>query len=185
MMPRPLLSVLLLVVLAGALVYYWGPDGDLAFEKSAQHRALPKTYLVNTRTITYDEKGSLTEILEASDVRYFPNKKRSFITEPRYYAHNGNNRTWSVTSDRARFLDKVEILFLEGNVVLTDDQNGGHLMTEAMQISLRKKIATSDKPVTFTQGLNITTANGMVADMNKEQLRLMPDVESIYAPAKP
>ena len=185
MMPRPLLSVLLLVALTGALAYYWDPESVLKFEEPGQHRALPKTYLVNTRSITYDEQGSLSEILEASDVRYFPNQKRSLIVEPRYYAHNGNNRTWSVSSDTGRFLDKLEILFLEGNVMLTDDQSEGHLNTEAMQISLRRKIATSRLPVTLTRGLNITTADGMQADMNKEQIRLMPNVESIYAPAKP
>ena len=84
MMPRPLLPVLLLVVLAGALVYYWDPDSGLEFEKSAQHRALPKTYLVNTRTITYDEKGSLTEILENN------HEKRIIAAECRSAAGCGN-----------------------------------------------------------------------------------------------
>jgi lipopolysaccharide export system protein LptC len=54
-----------------------------------------------------------------------------------------------------------------------------------MQINLQKKIATSRVPIKIIQGLNTITAKGMVADLNKEQIRLMPDVESIYVPATP
>jgi len=184
-MPRPLLSVLLLATIGAALVYFWDPGSVLEFNTADKQKNLAKTYLINTRTMRYDENGSLTEILEAVDVRHYPKQKHSLIVAPRYYSHNGNNRTWSVSSDHGRFLDKLELLFLEGNVVLTDDLNGGHLNTEAMQLNLRRKIATSKVPVTLTQGLNTTIAKGMVADLNKEQIRLMPDVESIYAPATP
>ncbi len=177
--------MLLLAALAAALAYFWDPGSTLDFNPSEKQNALAKNYIINTRTLTYNELGTLTEILEAAEVQHFPNQKRSLMVAPRYYSHNGNNRTWSVISDRGRFLDKLELLFLEGNVILTDDLNNGHLYTEAMQINLRKKIATSRVPIKMIQGLNTITANGMVADMNKEQIRLMPDVESIYAPATP
>ena len=184
-MPRPFLSMLLLAALAAALAYFWDPDSTLDFSAPEKQSALAKTYVINTRTHTYNEQGSLAEILEAAEVQHFPNQKRSMMIAPRYYSHNGNNRTWSVTSARGRFLDKLELLFLEGNVILSDDLNNGHLYTEAMQINLRKKIATSRVPIKLVQGLNTMTAKGMVADLNKEQVRLMPDVESIYVPATP
>lgn len=184
-MPRTFLSILLLTALAAALAYYWDPQSVLEFNESDRQEYLAKKYLINTRTLNYNEQGSLTEIVEASAVRQFPKQKHSLIIAPRYYSHNGNNKTWSVTSDRGRFVEKKEILFLEGNVILTNDQNGGRLNTETMQINLKEKIATSKVPVTITHELSTTSASGMVADLNKEQIRLMPDVESIYAPATP
>ncbi len=185
MMPSPFLSTILLAAFAAGLAYFWDPSSVLDFHPTDTPKTLANTYLINTSALTYSAQGSLTEILKASDVRHFPKQKRTEITAPRYYSHNGNNRTWSVTSEHGRFLDQPELLVLEGNVVLTDDLNEGHLYTEVMRINLKKKIASSKVPVTVTQGRNTTTAKGMVADLNKEQLRLMTDVESIYVPAIP
>lgn len=184
-MPRPFLFLLLLAALTAAAAYYWNPKAILELQSPAREETLAKTYLTNTRTLTYSQHGSLTEILEADQVRHMPGQKHSLITAPRYYSHNGDDQTWSVVSQRGRFLHKREILVLEGDVTLTNDQNGGRLNTESMQLNLDKKIATSTVPVTIIQGLNTIKANGMVADLNKEQIRMMPDVESIYAPATP
>jgi LPS export ABC transporter protein LptC len=184
-MPRPFLFVLLLGALTAAAAYYWNPAAILEFASPPGENSLAKTYLTNTRTLSYDERGSLTEILEASEVRDIPGQKRTLITAPRYYSHNGDNQTWSVVSDSGHFLHNRELLFLEGNVILTNDQNGGRLNTEAMQLNLKSKVATSKVPVTITQGQNTMKAKGMVADLNREQIRMMPDVESIYVPAKP
>ena len=184
-MPRPFLSLLLLAALTAALAYYWNPDAILELSNPVGKDFLAKTYLINTRTLSYDENGSLTEILEASEVRDIPAKKRSNIIAPRYYSHNGDDQTWSVVADRGHFLHTRELLFLEGNVTLTNDQNGGYLKTEAMQLNLNSKMATSTVPVTITQGLSTIKAKGMVADLNREKIRMMPDVESIYVPAKP
>ena len=184
-MPRPFLSLLLLAALTAALAYYWNPSAILELSTPVGKDSLAKTYLTNIRTLSYDENGSLTEILEASEVRDFSRKKRSTITAPRYYSHNGDDQTWSVVSDRGYFLRARELLFLEGNVTLTSDQNGGYLNTEAMKLNLNSKTATSTVPVTLTQGLNTMKAKGMVADLNQEKILMMPDVESIYVPAKP
>jgi lipopolysaccharide export system protein LptC len=184
-MPRPFLFLLLLAALTAALAYYWNPDAILELRGATKENSLAKTYLTTTRTLTYDQQGSLKEIMEASEVRYIPGQKHSLITAPRYYSHNRDNQTWSVASDQGRFTHNREILFLQGNVVLTNDQNEGKLTTEAMQINLKTDIATSKVPVTISQGLTTIKANGMVADLNKERIRMMPDVESVYAPAKP
>ena len=184
-MPRPILFLALLASLAAAGLYFWNSGEPQESEASLAQKNLAKTYLVNTRSLRYGERGALTEILEATSVRYFPNQNHSVLVAPKYYSHNGNDRTWSVVSDTGRFLDNRELLFLQGNVVLTDDQNEGRLYTEAMQINLQKKTARSRVPVTLKQGLNTITADGMLADLNKEQIRLTPNVESIYAPVSP
>ena len=185
MMPSPFLSTILLAIFAAGLAYFWDPSSVLDFSPTDTPKTLANTYVINTSALTYSAQGSLTEILKASDVRHFPTQKRTEIVAPRYYSQNGNNRTWSVTSEHGHFLDQPELLVLEGNVVLVDDLNEGHLYTEAMRINLNRKIASSKLPVTITQGGNTTTARGMVADLTQEQLRLMSNVESIYVPAIP
>ncbi len=57
------------------------------------------------------------------------------------------------------------------------------MYTEAMRINLDKKTAFSKVPVTMTQWLNTIKAQGMTADLNKERIRMNPNVESVYVPA--
>jgi LPS export ABC transporter protein LptC len=75
-----------------------------------------------------------------------------------------------------------QTLFLRRDVQLVNDQTGARLETRAMTLNLRRKTAVSRVPVTISQGENQTRANGMVADLNLEQIRLQPNVESIYVP---
>jgi len=182
-MSRPVLPLLFVVIVVAALAYFWNTDSVIEFNNTAEQNVLAKTYLINTRSMSYNEQGTLTEIFEAQDVRHFSKQKHSLIIEPRFYSHNGNDQTWSASSERGRFLHNREILSLAGNVVLTTDQSGVHLYTEAMLINLAKKTASSKVPVTLTQGLNTIKAQGMTADLNKERIRMNPNVESVYVPA--
>jgi len=181
-MSRPALPLLLVVILMTALAYFWNTDTAIEFSRTAEQPSLAKTYLINTRSMTYNEQGTLTEIFEAVDVKHFPRQKHSLVVEPRFYSHNGNDQTWSASSERGRFLHKREVLHLTGNVILTTDQSGAHLYTEEMRINLKKKTAFSNVPVTMTQGLNTIKALGMAADLNREQILIKPEVESIYVP---
>lgn len=181
-MPRPALQILLAITLVVAANYFWDPstapvpDADT----SERQQALPKTYLQTARTSSYDEQGNLTEILEATRVEQFPQRNESRITEPRFYSHSQDNTTWSASAKRGRFFHRGQRLLLRNHVVLTHDQTGTRMDTHALDIYLKTKTAESKMNVTITQGENRTTAEGMVANLDQETIKLKPNVESIY-----
>ena len=186
-MPRPSLQILLAIVLGMAATYYWDPrTAQLADpDTSARREALPRSYLQAPLSWTYNEQGNLTDILEAASVEQYPQRDESLIEAPRFYAHSGDDKTWSATAERGRFRHSTETLTLLENVTLSHDQTGARLETAAMDIDLDAKTATSHNPVTITYDDNITRADGMIARLEVETITLMPNVESIYVQRPP
>ncbi len=184
-MPRPFLQVLLAIAIGLAATYFWDPRPATSPDAgtSARQQDLPKTYLHNTRSLSYGEEGDLREILEAKSVNHFPQNNESLIVEPRFYSHSGDDKTWSATADRGRFVHAGQRLLLRRNVVMTHDQTGGRLDTQGMDIYLNKKLAISRREVFLTQDSNRTRADGMQANLIDETIILEPNVESTYVPA--
>ncbi len=182
-MPRPLLQILLALALVLAANHFWDPrparvpDADT----SARQGALPRTYIENARTWSFDEQGFLSDIVEAERVEQFPQYQRSRITAPRFYSHSENDKTWSANAEHGVFFDRRETLVLRRNVVLRHDQTDTRMETGELSIDLAARTAESTKKVTLTRDGNRTTADGLLANLDLETLELKPNVESIYA----
>lgn len=181
-MPRPLLQILLALSLVLAVNYFWDPspapipDADT----SARQQALPRTYIENARTWSFNEEGQLSDIVEAQKVEQFPQRNQSRITEPRFYSHSKNDKTWSASARNGLFFHGAERLVLRRQVVLTHDQTGTRMDSQALDIYLKTRTAESKKRVIITRGQNRTAADGLLADLDRETLELKPNVESIY-----
>jgi len=184
-MSKTMLPLLLVLITLAYFGYNWGPQEITAAATPAQPNTLIKTYLVNTRTLSYDDRGILTQILEASRVEQYVKKKHSLMQQPRMYSHVGDNQSWSVRSNRGLYFPRREIVNLRGKVVFTNEQRQLELVTQSMKINLKDESAESKVPVTITQGRSTTTAQGMTADLKKEQILMKSNVESIYVPATP
>jgi lipopolysaccharide export system protein LptC len=186
-MPRPFLQLLLLVTLGFASSYYWVPrlkdNPDQA--TSARQESLPKSYIVEARSWLYNEQGALTEIMAADSVEDFPQRDESLMKAPRLYSLNGDDNTWSASASRGRFVTSAETLVLIDDVLLAHDQTGTRLESSLIRINLQNKTARSVKPVTITSKEGKTTADGMIAFLEKERVIMKPNVESIYAPPQP
>ncbi len=177
-------TLLLAVVLAALAGWYWSLVGEGTIERALPQgdAELVQTYLVNTRSLTFAEDGALAEVMEASRIEHFSREDVSELQRPRFYSHDGNNRTWSAVADRGRLKHRTSILILRRDVVLSNDQSGGTLQTEAMTLNLRLRTARSTVLVTAEMDGNVLRANGMFADLAKETILLQPDVEGIYVP---
>ena len=186
-MPRPFLQILLAVMLGLTISYYWSPVArtELNRKDAALRQAMPGVYLQTTRSWAYNEQGALTNILEARSIEQFPLRDESLLEAPRFYAHSGDDKTWSATADRGQFQHRAENLHLQDNVVLSHDQTGSRLETAAMDINFKKNVATSRQAVTITNGQNNTQAHGMTAYLETEKILLEPNVESIYVQPQP
>jgi lipopolysaccharide export system protein LptC len=184
-MPRPSLRILLALTLIIAGGYYWLPGSTPETAIGEWQKALPKTYLVNAKTSNFNEEGALTDVLAAQSAAMYPSTKETLLESPRMYSHNLNEDTWTVYSDTGHFDHRREVLTLSENVVLSNDINHVTLKSEQMRIDLRRNTALSRVPVTISDGLNSTTADGMWADMDSQTVRLRPNVESIYVKPSP
>ena len=175
---------LLAVALVGVAAWYLGFTGGGPLERRpvAQPADIVQTYLLNSRSLTYAENGSLTQVMEAARVEHLADTQVSDLVQPRFYSHDGDDQTWSASAARGRLKHRTSVLILRDDVVLTDDKAGGVLETRAMTLHLQQRRAKSEVPVTLTQGNNVLTADGMYADLKHQTIRLTPGVEGIYVP---
>lgn len=184
-MRRPLVQVLLGLALVLLAQYFWSPDPGVVPDENTSRRlgALPKTYFEQARSLTFDESGALSDIVEARRADYFKRGEYSILQEPRFYSHSDDGKTWSAAAARGRLLHDEERLLLRKNVVLSHDQTGTRMETHALDIEFETRVARSERPVTITQGENRTIADGLVASLEQETLLLTPNVESTYVPS--
>lgn len=182
-MTRRYLLVLLALVIMLAVHQNWNPASVVVPRPGAAlNEDEAKTYLAGAHSRIFDESGRLSDILEAQRVDHFQQGNYSMITEPRYYAHSEDGKTWSLSAARGRMVHGQDRLLLRKNVVLSHDQSGARMQTHSLDLDLSTRIATSDRQVTLEQGDNRTRADSMVASLEHETLNLKSNVESIYVP---
>lgn len=175
---------LLAVVLASLAAWYWSLVGDGGIDRAPPRvdAEIVQTYLVNTRSLAFAENGTLAEVMEAARIEHFARDNVSELEQPRFYSHDGDNRSWSASADRGMLKHRTNVLILRRNVVLGNDQSGGSLRTQAMTLHLNRRTARSKVPVTAQLDGNILQADGMFADLAKETILLQPNVEGTYVP---
>jgi len=176
-----LLGILALLLLA----WFWSPDLDNPLDQRppAARDPVVSSYLTDSRSHTHDESGQLVEILAAQRVEHLERENLSEFIQPRYYAHDGHDRSWSLSAHHGTLRHEEEVMALRESIILTNDQSGGTLTTQALDLDLRERIATSQEPVTIRWADNQVTADGMRANLTTEVIRLEPNVESLYVPA--
>jgi lipopolysaccharide export system protein LptC len=180
--PRRFLQLAAIAVAIWAVGFYWNPQRGDAIDQSSRAlmQSLPKTYLINTRSMQYAEDGSLAEIVESERAEQFEQRGVTTFSQPRFYAHHGDDQTWSARADRGQLHHASQVLTMSDNVLLTADQRQAQLATQEMSLNLEHKTARSEVEVTITQGDNVTRADGMAANLPAQRVELKPNVESIY-----
>ncbi len=177
-------TLLLAAALAVLSLWYWSLVEEVSSVRSPQPGAeeVVQTYLVNTRSLTFAEDGALAEVMEAARIEHFRLEDVSELRQPRFYSHDGNDRTWSARADQGTLTHRDGRLVLRRNVVLSNDQSGATLQTQAMALNLRLRIARSQVAVTAILDGNTLRADGMFADLANETILLEPNVEGTYVP---
>ena len=179
-MPRHYLQAIVAISFMMVVSYYFSGNTVVGPKIGAELPTVPKTYLVNPRTSSFDETGALSEVLEAKTATFYPGKTESLLDSPRLYSHNLDGDTWSATSDIGRYEISGKTLTLSNNVTLTNDTNQVQLKSQRMMIDFERNRATSPVPVTISHGDSSTIADAMVADLDAQTVSLESNVESVY-----
>ncbi len=181
-MSRPLLQALLAMGLLLLASYYWGPGsiGDADRASGERRKNLPNSYMDTVRSLSFTDNGQLADVLEALHVEQFGKHGYALLTQPRFYSHSRDNRTWSASADRGRYEEGRQRLLLRQHVVLDHDQTRTHMETPSLDIQLDTSVASTRSEVRINQGENRTRASGMIARLGEETIALGPNVESTY-----
>ena len=172
-------------LLAGALLFsflwYYGEPGQTPqIVSPVQHSEIADYYLVNAYSRRYDESGQLDTNLYADKATHYPRGDISQLQKPRMTLYDAGAISWTVTSDQGVIKEHGERVDLVQQVLAKSADELTTLKTPFMTIYPNQQQASTDKPVTLINPEGFTRATGMRADLAKEHVTLMSNVNGQY-----
>ncbi|WP_043317436.1 LPS export ABC transporter periplasmic protein LptC [Microbulbifer sp. HZ11] len=179
----PLVIVVTLVSLG--LWFTESPPEQLLGKRPTQqeHSRAADLIIRDARTRHYSIDGDLAYEVDAKRITFFQfaRRDRADLTEPRMMFYQGDDTKWRTESRTGVAYDNGQKVVLEGDVsVMELPQPGITLRTPKIVIKPREEFAETDKVVTITDGPNLTTGKGLRADLKKDKVEILSDVESRY-----
>ena len=111
----------------------------------------------------------------------FARRDRADLTEPRMMFYQGEDSRWRTESRSGVAYNNGQKVVLRGDVSIRElPEPGITLRTPSITIKPREEFAETDKRVTITDGPNRTTGKGLRADLKKDKVEILSDVESSY-----
>lgn len=188
---QPRVRNLALLVCAGVLAaLLWQSDERREPEVSSTLRgeSEPDGFVVNGQYMAFNLEGQLASEIESPRIEQFDHAQLALMTTPKATMFNEKSgKPWHLTADNGTFLETVNVIELNGNVVVTRPLEGGQtatLKTDSLTIDNNTRTVSTDALVVMTDRHNVTRAIGMSAQIDERILELKSQVEGRYEPAK-
>ncbi|WLD57168.1 LPS export ABC transporter periplasmic protein LptC [Salinispirillum sp. LH 10-3-1] len=146
-------------------------------------RTLPQLRMANIERITTDTEGVWVSTLLATHAEFYDKADRLVLENPDLQA--AGNPPSAMTANRAE-VNNGRYWTMTGNVVVISDPEAELplvIRTSVLHYDNLTELATTDAPVTITQGSRMNTeAIGMTINLNTLEFDLHEQVRSIYRP---
>ncbi|WP_428820544.1 LPS export ABC transporter periplasmic protein LptC [Microbulbifer sp. MCCC 1A16149] len=179
----PLVIVVTLISLG--LWFTESPPEQLMGKRPTQqeHNKAADLIIRNARTRHFSAGGTLAYEVDAERVTFFQfaRRDRADLTEPRMMFYQGEDSRWRTESRSGVAYNNGQRVVLRGDVSIRElPEPGITLRTPSITIKPREEFAETNKRVTITDGPNRTTGKGLRADLKKDKVEILSEVESSY-----
>lgn len=180
--------LVLLVVLAIALISRWllttvETPGTRA-STTASHD--PDYYMVNVKITVYQPNGKPAYHLDAAHMNHYPDDDTITMQNLNLNSRDEKNLEWNATADKGTAYQNIEVLQLDGNVILkgqgTQPKQIMTIETNSLRIDFPHKRASTQSNVKIFGKNSTITAKGMELDMEAGHLTLSSDARGHYVP---
>ena len=173
-----------LIVGAIAALSWW----ILSTEQSKQSTETYSNHFIdlfiNNFTLTSTDKlGETTYILNANRLEHYNDEDSSQILNPTIRFLQDEIR-WLITAETGEIDNTHNLITLRDNVSMKQINSSDALIitTEAMSINSETRIIRSNEAVNIQNGSLQLKSDGMIYDGQMQQLKLLSNVSSVYAP---
>ncbi|GMG86602.1 LPS export ABC transporter periplasmic protein LptC [Biformimicrobium ophioploci] len=136
------------------------------------------------QTSHFDKNGLLAYQFNSDKLTYFQytRRDRADLVNPEIIFFEESEPRWQVTARTGRATNNGSNVVFRGNVVIERSGAGAEskLSTSELQMKPHDKYAHTNKTVTISNLGSQITGKGMKADLNKNHLELLSEVESTY-----
>jgi len=173
-----LFPLLLVGVLAGLTFWLQRITEPQSADRSGRDRHDPD-FIVDTFTVRrFNAEGALQHTLAATRMLHYPDDDTTMVVAPRVTFHS--TPPSQLTAEQALVSKDAQSVRLERNVRLSRSAEAGGLGTEVtttrLDIVPDLETASTDTPVTITQGRSVVTGSGLTADNKIQQTTLFGPV---------
>ena len=153
-------------------------------ESPAEDIHHPALYIAAPRWDMFDERGHLTQRLQALRMEQQSGEETIRLREPRLVAWRDDGSTWQATARKGLLHGTSQPMVLEENVVLnkTGSANDNQLTLTTSQLLIRPdgdQIETAH-PVTVQAGRWKFTADGLQANFDPDRIKLSGRVRGMH-----
>lgn len=173
---------LLLVGVLAALTFWLqriseGPAGD----RSGRDRHDPDFIIDDFSVRSFGSAGTLQHTLTATRMLHYPDDDTTTVIAPQVVFHA--TPPTRLSAEQALVSKDAKQIRLERNVRLTRGAADGSLPIEAtserLDVVPDLETASTDTPVTITQGRSVVTGSGLIADNKTKQTTLLGPVRGV------
>lgn len=150
---------------------------------SARHD--PDYILNNFVTTRTDVNGDLRYKLLAQEMRHYPDNDTTELQRPHFTRYDINKPSTLIEGERGLVSSDGENIQFMDNVKVVRQATASKgemvLLTQYLNLTPKKEVATTDKPVVITQAPGtIIRGTGMVYDKKQQTLKLLSKVKVHY-----
>lgn len=194
-----IVAIIVLATILGTVLWQSPPPillelSDTALSKQSQY---PDAFLVDSKTVQYNEAGHISHILLSDKTHFYePDKthptRRALFTQPHFDFYDEQSSSeqhpisWQASSDTAKSLNGEEELLMMGNVSLIQQPKTGiiptTINTEELLIKPNQQYAETDKPVIIKSESGVITSTGLTLSLDTDTMVLLSNVRSRYEP---
>jgi len=176
-----LFPLLLVGVLAGLTFWLQRISEPQVADRSGRNRHDPDFIIDNFSVRRFGPEGALQHTLAATRMMHYPDDDTTMVIAPRLTFHA--TPTSVLVAEQALVSKDAKSVRLERNVRLSRDAAAGGLPMEVTSARLDvlpdAETASTDTPVTITQGRSVVTGSGLVADNKTKQTTLFGPVRGV------
>jgi LPS export ABC transporter protein LptC len=140
------------------------------------------SFFTDYKTIITNKSGYIKHTIEGKSLQHF-NNSISKIELPIVQFHKKNSVDWVISANNAEVEDKKNTIRFISKVIalnLQEKEESTKLSTEMLEVLTKEKIIRTDKKVTIESSNSFTTAVGMIANTEKEEILLLNQVKSRF-----
>ncbi|MDP2793455.1 MAG: LPS export ABC transporter periplasmic protein LptC [Sulfurisoma sp.] len=178
-----LFPLLLIGVLAALTFWLQRVAEPQSADRSGRGRHDPD-FIVDSFTVRrFNAEGALQHTLAATRMLHYPDDDTTTVIAPRVTFHA--TPPTQLTAEQARVSKDAKSVRLERDVRLSRGTEAGRLTTEVttsrLDVMPDLETASTDAPVTITQGRSVIAGNGLIVDNKTRQTILLGPVRgTIY-----
>jgi len=176
-----LFPLLLVGVLAALTFWLQRVSEGPAADRSGRHRHDPDFIVEDFTVRSFGSAGTLQHTLTATRMLHYPDDDTTTVIAPQVVFHA--RPPTRLSAEQALVSKDAKQVRLERNVRMVRTAEGSDLpveaVTERLDVVPDLETASTDTPVTITQGRSIVTGSGLIADNKTRQTTLLGPVRGV------